>query len=89
MINLRLSRHADSRLQQRGMRIADLELLEQHGTLMTDGRLIMTDADIARETAAMKRLIARFERLRGLTAIIADNLVLTVYRQRRLRRRGS
>lgn len=87
MSNLRLSRHADIRLQQRSMRSADLELLEQYGTLMTDGRLVMTDSDVARETAAMKRRIAQFEKLRGLTAIIADNLVLTVYRQRRLRRR--
>jgi len=40
----------------------------------------MTDDDIRREVADRKREIQRLERLRGVTAIVMSNAMVTVYR---------
>lgn len=76
---LRLTKHAEARMRQRAIRGPDLELLLRCGSSVGDA-ITMTDDDIRREVADRKREIQRLERLRGVTAIVMSNAMVTVYR---------
>jgi len=58
-------------------------LLLRCASQMADGTLMITDRDIRREVDAMRRQIIALERLRGMTAVLAENRVVTVYRNTR------
>jgi hypothetical protein len=82
-----ISRHAETRLRQRGFRDQDVEVVLVHGTPLNEAT-VLTDADVASAVAAKKREIHDLERLRGTAVILADGVVASVYRpsRRRLRR---
>jgi hypothetical protein len=83
---LQLSRHADARLQQRGVRASDVALVVAHGTPVRDGYLLRA-RDVAAAEAELKRAIARLQRLRGTFVAVAEDTVLSVYRPCKVRRR--
>jgi hypothetical protein len=82
MTELALTRHAEVRLPQRGLRDADIALLLDAATPVAGDALLMTDADANREIAKRKREIQQIERLRGVKVVVADGAVVTVYHSR-------
>ena len=93
MTELALTRHAEVRLRQRGLRDADVVLLMDTATPLAGDAWLMTDADVAREITRRKREIQQIERLRGVKVVVADGVVVTAYHsrlgdQRRALRRG-
>lgn len=89
-----LTRHAEARIRQRAFRDSDIDVLLEHGSEMSYDKLTLTDNDVQEAISRMKRGISRLERLRGMTAVIVDGRVITVYktkttlRRRRSRREG-
>ena len=80
-----LSTHAEQRLQQRGLREEDIELLMQFGTRLDDHCFLMRNKDVQREIIRRKREIQALERLRGVKIVCDGDLVITAYRPARAR----
>jgi hypothetical protein len=74
-----LSHHGAERLQQRGVKEAELPLLLSYGTSIDDHVVQLLDCDVDREIARLKREIEALERLRGCQAILDADTVVSVY----------
>ncbi len=77
--DLHLTRHAEGRIRQRGVRERDLDLMIEHGTLTDDG-VLLTRRDVAAAISEHRRAIAQLERLKGTALILDGATVLSVYR---------
>ncbi len=77
--DLHLTRHAEVRMRQRGVRERDLDLMIEHGTLTDDG-VLLTRRDAAAAIGEHRRAIAQLERLKGTAVILDGATVLSVYR---------
>jgi len=90
-----LSDHGEERLQQRGVKEAELPLLLHCSTPVDEHVLQLMDADVEREVAQRKREIEALERLRGCQVVLNGEAVVTVYHpskrrtKRNLRRQRS
>ena len=85
--------HAEVRMQQRGMRRGDEELILEHGTQIDDETWIMLDRDKVHAIAALKREIHRLAHLASRKVIMRGGRLITVYPsrsrdQKRTLRRG-
>lgn len=78
-----LSRHAETRAQQRGIRESDIPVIVNAGTPVDDDSLLLLARDVDREIQRRKREISALERLRGCRVVIAGQTVVTVYRPTR------
>ncbi len=56
------TRHAETRMRQRGVRWADIELVLNCGTQLAPDVWFMRDVDASREIADLKRTFRRIER---------------------------
>lgn len=74
----RFTRHAETRLRQRGIRRDDLKTLLSVGD-EAGSRVVLSAADIADEIAEHKRAIASLQRLHGKVAVVEGGHLVTVY----------
>ena len=93
MGNLIYSRHAKTRMQQRGIRKSDIPIILACGTQIDDETYLMRNRDAAREIEARKREIQTLSRLANRKVVIRDGRVITAYPsnsadQKRTLRRG-
>ncbi len=93
MSNLIYSRHAETRLQQRGIRKADIPIILAYGTQIDDETYFMRNRDAAREIEIRKREIQTLSRLVNRKVVIRNGRVITAYPsnpadQKRTLRRG-
>ncbi|HMR34606.1 MAG TPA: hypothetical protein PKA13_13570 [Geminicoccaceae bacterium] len=79
MLDLRLTRHAEVRMRQRGFRKADVDLVLSVATRVADDAFFLTDRDVAREIERRKHEIQQLERLRGSKIIIDADSLITLY----------
>ncbi len=79
-MNHTLSRHAEARAQQRGIRESDIPLIIATGTPVDNDSVFLLARDVDREIQRRKREICALERLRGCRVIIAGEMVVTIYR---------
>ncbi len=82
--------HARMRIAQRGVSLADAELIILVGTEVSDGYLVRRQ-DYQRVEKELKGFLDRLRRLQGKRLVIANGLIVTVYhasprRERRLLR---
>ncbi len=91
-----LTRHAVTRMSQRGERPEDLDLILSCGTQVAPDAWLMKRADADREIAALKRRIQQLERLKkkNLKVVVEGGIVITCYPsgpadQKRTFRRGA
>ena len=76
---IRYSNHAGQRMQQRGFRKQDIDLLLKCGTHIDDTSVLLSDKDAAREIARRKHEIQALERLRGSKVVISEGVLVTCY----------
>ena len=81
MTGLAVTRHAEIRMSQRGIRKTDLGFLLAHGTEIGRDRIMLTKRDAAREIGALKKRIASFERLSGKVVVVSEGHLVTAYHQ--------
>ena len=92
MSGLVYSNHARSRMQQRGLRRRDVELIVDFGTRVSDDAYILRRQDVDREIERRRREIQALSRLQGRKVVVAADTVVTAYcprpavRKRDLRR---
>lgn len=77
--NPELTRHAHTRMRQRGSRDRDIGLVLQCGTQAPHGRVMLSNSDVEREVTVCKRRIQLLERLRGAVVVCEDGSVVTCY----------
>lgn len=80
-MDLELTRHAEARMSQRGIRKSDVELVLSLGTDIGRGRFLLKKRSAAKEIGALKRQMARIERLAGKVLVIEDGHLVTSYHQ--------
>ena len=93
MTNLSYTRHAKTRMQQRGIRKADIPIILTYGTQIDDETYFMRNRDAAREIETRKREIQALSRLVNRKIVIRDGRIITAYPsnpadQKRTLRRG-
>ncbi len=93
MLDLARSRHAEIRLNQRGIRTRDVDLVLNAATRVAPDAYLLTDSDVEREIVRRKQEIQQLERLRGLKLVVEGDTLVTAYRskqsdQRRTLRKG-
>ena len=79
MNGIAYSNHACQRMQQRGIRERDIDLLMTCGTQIDDDSILLSDKDAAREIKRRKHEIQALERLRGCRVVISEGVVVTCY----------
>ncbi|MDP6588847.1 MAG: DUF4258 domain-containing protein [Alphaproteobacteria bacterium] len=82
MDGIAYSNHAGRRMQQRGIRERDIDLLLACGTQIDGASILLSDKDAAREIERRKHDIQALERLRGCKVAISDGVVVTCYHAR-------
>lgn len=75
-----LTRHADMRLRQRGLRDADLRLLLTAASQVSPDAYLLTEQDAVREIAQRKQEIQCLERLKGCKVVVVGGTIITCYR---------
>ena len=93
MNDLIYSQHARTRMQQRGIRKADIPIILEYGTQIDDETYFMRNRDAAREIETRKREIQALSRLVNRKVVIREGRVITAYPsnpsdQKRTLRRG-
>lgn len=81
-----LSRHAETRMAQRGLTIKDAELIALIGAEVADGFLVRAQ-DCQLIESSLKGLIDRVRRLKGKRLVVADDRVVTAYHASRRKAR--
>ena len=89
MTDIRLTKHADQRLRQRGRSQTDIQEILQFGTRLNSDCVVLLDKDADREVARLKQGITRLERLRGWKVVEVGGCVITIYKPTRIRRRQT
>jgi len=81
--NHALTRHAEVRMCQRGLKDDDLELILSAASQVSGDAYLLTDQDAAREIIRRKREIQQLERLKGYKVVVENGAVITCYRSRK------
>ena len=76
------SHHAQARMQQRGLRERDIELIVDLGTRVSEDAYILRRRDVDREIELRRREIQALSRLRGRKVVVAEDTVVTGYHPR-------
>ena len=93
MTDIIYTQHARTRMQQRGIRKADIPIILTYGTQIDDETYFMCNRDAVREIEIRKREIQALSRLVNRKVVIRDGRVITAYPsnpadQKRTLRRG-
>lgn len=76
---MRKTKHFQERMQQRAVRDSDVKLIQQVGTPV-EGGLLVLDKDARREIAKLMKKIERLKRLRGQLIIQQGDALITTYK---------
>ncbi len=93
MTDITYTQHARTRMQQRGIRKADIPIILEYGTQIDDETYFMRNRDAVHEIETRKREIQTLSRLVNRKVVIRDGRVITAYPsnpsdQKRTLRRG-
>ena len=81
MAALSITRHARSRMSQRGIRETDLEVILTHGTEIGRDRIMLKKRDAAKVIQDLKKQIANVERLTDKVLVVEEGQLITAYHQ--------
>ena len=82
MIDIVYTQHAETRMQQRGIRERDVPFIVDLGTQVDDETWILLKRDVAREIDIRKREIQKLERLENCKVVMLGQHLITVYPSR-------
>ena len=88
-MNVKCTRHAETRMQQRGISKRDILTVLEYGTPIDDGTVLLRRQDVAREVGRLKREIQALECNRHRKIVLANDEVVTAYRSRRADQRRA
>ncbi len=79
---MKITRHAEARMQQRALTLEDIEFLEHHAT-RTERGYLMTRKDVREMEPFTRMMVAKAERLVGVFLAVEDDRLITAYKARR------
>ena len=79
MTDIIYTQHAETRMQQRGIRKADIPIILAYGTQIDDETYFMRNRDAVREIETRKREIQALSRLVNRKVVMRDGRVITAY----------
>ena len=79
MPDITYSSHAETRMQQRGIRKTDIPIILACGTQIDDETYFMRNRDAVREIETRKREIQTLSRLANRKVVIRNGRVITAY----------
>lgn len=79
MTELTLTKHVHIRLQQRGLKAKDIELIAEYGEAFERG-LFMTTEAVDKALTDLRDKIRRLEKLKGRVVITDGSSAITTYR---------
>lgn len=82
MNTLNISNHAVTRMNQRGLRHSDLDLILRCGSEVGEDIVFLSRQDADREISRRKREIQALERLRNQKVVVAAETIVTCYRSK-------
>ena len=82
MIDIVYTRHAETRMQQRGIREKEISLIMALGTQVDDQIWLMRRQDVVRGIETLKRGIKVLERLANRKVVMRGDQVITSYYSR-------
>ena len=82
MTDIVYSRHAETRMQQRGIRSGDIPLILACATQIDDETWFVRKQDVKREIDNLKREIQTLERLTNKKLVVRNRRVITIYHSR-------
>ena len=82
MTDCTLTRHAETRMRQRGIRERDVLLILAHATRIDDETWFMYKRDVRRAIKERKQEIRALERIAGCKVVARGESVVTAYRSR-------
>ena len=85
----KLTRHAEIRMRQRGLRDSDVHLLLKASSQVSPDVYLLTEQDVAHEIARRKREIQSLERLKGTKVVVEQGCVVTCYHARSKNRKNT
>lgn len=88
-MNIKYTRHGETRTQQRGISKRDILTVLEYGTPIDDGTVLLRRQDVAREVGRLKREIQALECNKDRKIVLADDEVITAYRSRRADQRRA
>ena len=83
MTALGYTRHAETRMQQRGIRKNDIALILACATQIDDETWILRNRDVSRQIESRKQEIRALERLANRKIVVREGRVITAYSSRR------
>ena len=83
MSDIVYTQHAETRMQQRGIRGKDVPFIVDLGTQVDDETWILLQRDVAREIDIRKREIQKLERLENCKVVMFGQHIISVYPSRR------
>ena len=89
MTDIAYTRHAETRMQQRGIRSGDITLILTCATQIDDETWLVRKQDAKREIDFRKREIQALERLTSKKLVVRDGRVITIYPSRRENRKRA
>jgi hypothetical protein len=78
MTDFIVTNHADARLQQRGMKHKDIDLIKVYGEYVEDG-ILMTTKVTDEAISSLRRTVKRLEKLKGRLLITDGPVVITCF----------
>jgi len=73
------TKHGLARMQQRGFKAADIDLIAHCGTYFGDHEVFFTNKDADREIKSLKKMIKKLDRLRNRKIVIKNNAIVTCH----------
>lgn len=78
MLDLHITRHAQTRMDQRGLNDADIELILAFG-YEVEGGFVLRRKDVQAQLQRLRAQIQRMEKLEGKRVVVAQDHLVTAY----------
>jgi hypothetical protein len=79
MIDIEMTRHADKRIQQRGISKSDIDIVLRYGEEIEGQGLLMTNKVADDIIGSLKSQIVKIERLRNTKLVVDGAAIITCY----------
>ena len=79
MFDVHITKHAEKRMQQRGISVSDIDIILEHGKAIDGNGIFLTSKRSEQIIRSLKKKIAAVERLRNTKVVVKDDRVVSCY----------
>ena len=79
MFDVHITKHAEKRMQQRGISVSDIDMILEHGKEIEGNGIFMTNKRSEKLIQSFKKKIAAVERLRNTKVVVDGDTIVSCY----------